>query len=206
MTNYAYLRVSTDAQDVKNQKLGVMEYANARGLVPIEIVEDTASGKLDWRKREVGVLLEKAVKGDVILVAEVSRLARSTIQVLELMRMAAQKEVSVHVAKNSMVMDGSMAAKITVTVLALAGEIEREFISERTKEGLARRKAEGKVLGRPKGAKSKKLKLDAHQADIKKWQKLGLSKTAIAKLAGVSRTTLDVWVKRKMEKEALDER
>ena len=196
MTNYAYLRVSKDSQDVRNQKLGVMEYANARGLGSLEVVEDTVGGRVNWQERGVGELLEKTGKGDVILVAEVSRLARSTIQVLEIMREAARKEVSIHIVKNSMVMDGSMSARITVTVLGLAAEIEREFISERTKEGLARRKAEGKTLGRPKGAKGKHLKLDGQRKDIKKWQGMGLNKTAIAKLCGVSRVTLDAWLKK----------
>lgn len=195
MTNFAYLRVSKDTQDVANQKHGVLAYAKSRSLEPLELVEDTASGKVNWQKRGIGELLEKAVKGDVVLVAEVSRMARSTLQVLEIMQEAAEKGVAVHVVKNNLVLDESMMAKITVVVLGLAAEIEREFISERTKEGLARRKAEGKTLGRPKGAKSKKLKLDGRKKEIEGWQEKGLNKTAIAKLCGVSRTTLDGWLR-----------
>lgn len=197
MANFAYLRVSTDRQDVANQKLGVMEYANAHGLTPVKLIEDSsASGRMDWRKRSVGEMIEKAKAGDVLIVSEVSRLARSTLQVLEIMQEAGRRRVSVHIVKNNMVLDGSMAAKITVTVLGLAAEIEREFISARTKEGLARRKKEGQVLGRPKGSKSRKTKLDGKSDDIKKWLTLGVNKRSIAKLAGVSPPTLYEWLKR----------
>src|SRR5687768_10895528 len=106
MTNFAYLRVSTDHQDVKNQKLGVLDYCNHHNISPLKFVEDTVSGKTSWRERAIGTILEKAAKGDHIVVAEVSRLGRSALQVLEILEMAAQKRVSVHIAKNRMVMDG----------------------------------------------------------------------------------------------------
>lgn len=196
MTNFAYLRVSTDAQDVDNQKLGVMEYANTRGLVPIKIIEDTASGKKAWRERAIGELLQTAKKGDAIIVAEVSRLARSTLQVLEIMEAAAHKQISIHITKNGMTLDGSLASTITATILGLAAEIEREFISMRTREGLAKRKAKGLPLGRPKGSRNQNVRLDEHRADIKKWLALGLAKTSIAKLCGVSTPTLYAYLER----------
>ena len=193
---YAYLRVSTDNQDVEAQKLGIMEYARSQGLEPVELVDDTVSGAVGWRKRGIGQLIESAGKGDVILVAEVSRMARSTLQVLEIMRESARKEVSIHIVKNNMVMDGSMASKITVTILGLAAEIEKEFISERTKEGLARRKAEGVKLGRPKGSMAKEVKLDKHKKDIIKYLGKGVSKASIAKIFDVSKTTLYRYIDR----------
>jgi DNA invertase Pin-like site-specific DNA recombinase len=106
MTIYAYLRVSTDKQDVDNQRHGLLEYANSHKLVPLEFREDTASGKIRWQEHGIGkVLLEEASRGEVILAAEVSRLARSTLQVLEILEKAAEKEVSVHIVKNRMVVD-----------------------------------------------------------------------------------------------------
>lgn len=108
MTNFAYLRVSTDSQDVKNQKLGVLDYCNAQNLNPIKFIEDTMSGTTPWKERSIGKLLADGKSGDVIIVAEVSRLGRSILQVLEILEVAAQKEISVHIAKNRMVMDGSM--------------------------------------------------------------------------------------------------
>lgn len=164
MTNFAYLRVSTDRQDAKNQKFGVLDYCNSHGITPLEFIEDTVSGKTPWRERAIGTVLERAIAGDVIVVAEVSRLGRSTLQVLEILEAAAQKSVAVRIAKNHMVMDGSMQATITATILGLIAQIEREFISSRTKEALAKRKIEGVVLGRPKG-QAETLKLDAfHRA------------------------------------------
>ena len=195
--NFIYLRVSTDEQDVENQKHGIMGYVEARGLTPVEEIRDTASGSADWRKRAIGQIIERASEGDVIIVSEVSRLARSTLQTLEIMQEAVKKGVSIHITKNQIVMDGSMQATITATVLGLAAEIEREFISARTKEGLARRKAEGKTLGRPKGSKSKYLKLDDHRKAIERYLSIGVSKRSIAKICGVSHMTLYDYIRRR---------
>ena len=91
MANDASLRVSTHTQDVENQKLSVLDYCNSQGIAPIEFVEDTTSGRRSWRDREIGRLLETAAAGDVLVAAEVSRLARSTLQVLELLQAAADR-------------------------------------------------------------------------------------------------------------------
>jgi len=144
MAVYAYLRVSTDQQDVDNQRYGVLVYANTRGLGPLQFVEDTASGRLAWRERAVGHLLTETTQaGDVVLFAEVSRMARSTLQVLEMLACCMQRGVHVHIAKQQMVLDGSLPSRITATVLGLAAEIEREFIALRTREALAKRRADG---------------------------------------------------------------
>ena len=105
MANYTYLQVSTHTQDVENQKLSVLAYCNSQGIAPIEFVEDTTSGQRSWRDREIGRLLETADAGDVLVAAEVSRLARSTLKVLELLQAAAERGVTVHIAKNRMVLD-----------------------------------------------------------------------------------------------------
>ena len=120
----------------------------------------------------------------------------STLQVLEILSLCASKEVNVYVAKQQMILDGSMQAKITATVLGLAAEIEREFISQRTKEALAARKAKGFTLGRPEGAKNKRYPLDKHKEDIKKYLKLGLSLSAIAKLVEAPRSTVNDYINR----------
>ena len=196
MTNFAYLRVSTDSQDVKNQKFGVLDYSHTQNLTPLKFIEDTASGTTPWRERSIGRLLETGKTGDIIIVSEVSRLGRSILQVLEILEVAAGKGISVHIAKNRMVMDGSMQSTITATILGLVAQIEREFISSRTKEALQKRKAEGMVLGRPKG-ESNSLKLDAFRDQISGYIKKGINKRAIAKLIECSPSTLYLWLKRR---------
>lgn len=196
MANYAYLRVSTDQQDVNNQRHGILEYANKQGLANLQFVEDTSSGKTNWKERKSGGLLQQTMlPGDTIIFAEVSRMARSTLQVLEILEYATKNNLQVHIAKQNMRFDDSLNAKITATVLGLAAEIEREFISARTKEALAKRKADGVILGRPKG-KAETVKLDAHEKDIRRYLKLGISKRAIAKLVGCSPSTLYDWLDR----------
>ena len=197
MAHYAYLRVSTDQQDVDNQRHGILEYANKLGLSGVVFVEDTVSGKKNWQDRKSGELLTKTMKsGDQIIFAEVSRMARSTLQVLEMLEFAAKSGLEVHIAKQNMRFDNSLNSKITATVLGLAAEIEREFISMRTKEALAKRKAQGMTLGRPKG-KAAKVKLDAKATEIKGYMAKGISTRAIAKLVDCSPSTLYDWLERR---------
>ena len=196
MTVYIYLRVSTSAQDTQNQLHGIEQYCRERGIDADVVVEDTASGSVAWNSRKIGELLSVADKGDVLLVAEVSRLARSTLQVLEILKLASERQVSVVIVKNGLTFDNSMQSKITATILGLAAEIERDFISMRTKEALAKRKASGKQLGRPSGALAKRYKLDEKRSEIERYRKLGINQTAIAKLVGVSRPTLRSWLDR----------
>jgi DNA invertase Pin-like site-specific DNA recombinase len=196
MANFAYLRVSTDQQDIQAQKFGILDYCNKNNLSPIKFVEDTASGKIAWQDRIIGRIMEKATNGDLIVVSEISRLGRSALQVLEILELAAKKEVSVHIAKNHIVVNGSIESTITATILGLAAQIEREFISTRTKEALAKRKADGFTLGRPKG-QSQLLKLDSFAEEIKGYLKKGINKRAISKLIECSPSTLYLWLKRR---------
>lgn len=198
MVAYAYLRVSNDHQDVNNQRHGILEYANTHALSPLHFVEDKASGRLQWRSRSVGQLLsETAQAGDTVVFSEISRMARSTLQVLEMLECSMRRGITVHIAKQQMVLDGSMPSRITATVLGLAAEIEREFISLRTAEALAKRKADGKPLGRPKGRQSARLKLDDREREIRDYLTKGISKRSIAKLVDCAPSTLYDWLKRR---------
>jgi DNA invertase Pin-like site-specific DNA recombinase len=194
MTTYAYLRVSTDQQEVDNQRYGLFVYANTHGLEPLQFVEDTAFGRMAWRDRAVGRLLTETVHpGDAVLFAEISRMARSTLQVWEML----EQRVSVHIAKQQMVLDGSIQSRITATVLGLAAEIEREMISLRTTEALAKRKAAGLPLGRPKGTPAPRRKLDAKEIEIRGYLAKGISKRSIAKLVECAPSTLYDWLARR---------
>ena len=197
MVTYAYLRVSTNQQDVDNQRHGILEYVNQQSLGHLEFVEDSVSGQKKWRARQLGELLANtAVAGDVIIFAEISRMARSTLQVLEILECCMQRELTVHIAKQQMVLDDKLPSRITATVLGLAAEIERELISIRTKEALAKRKASGKPLGRPKGRQSAKLKLDPRKQEIQLYLDKGISKRSIAKLVDCAPSTLYYWLER----------
>lgn len=201
MSNYAYLRVSTDQQDVANQRHGILEYSNGLSLTNLIFKEDTAPGKKHWKERSLGQMLEEAQPGDTLIFAEVSRMARSTLQVLEILQHCTDNEIAVHIAKQKMRFDGSMQAKITATVLGMAAEIEREFISMRTKEALAARKKNGMILGRPRGI-AEKLKLDEKREVIQDLVNKGVSKRAISKVIECPASTLYDYVrKRKIKPE-----
>lgn len=198
MATYAYLRVSTDQQDIANQRHGILEYANTHGLAPVEFVEDATSGRLAWRERAIGRLLcDTAVAGDVVIFAEISRMARSTLQVLEMLELSMERALHIHIAKQRMILDGSLNSRIAATVLGLAAEIERELIAERTREALAKRQAEGKTLGRPKGVPNAQLKLDVYADEIHDYLAKGISKRSIAKLIGCAESTLYDWLSRR---------
>jgi len=195
VANFAYLRISKDTQDVENQKFGILDYCNKNRISPITIFEDTASRKKPWRDRGIGDILKKINPDDTILVSEVSRLGGSSLQVLEILEEAAKKEIAVHIVKNHLIMDGSLQSTIIATILGLAAQIERDFISSRTKEALAKRKASGVKLGRPKG-KAKNLKLDPHRDIILEYLQKKVSKLSIAKILECSPSTLYAWLKR----------
>lgn len=148
------------------------------------------------RTRKIDDRLRTASKGDVLLVSEVSRMARSALQVLEILKLAAERPVSIVVVKNGLCFDNSMQAMIAATISGLAAEIERDFLSMRTNEALAKRKCAGKRLGRPPGASAKHNKLDDKRGEIERYLKLGINGTAIAKLVGVNCPTLRSWLGR----------
>ena len=185
-----YLRVSTSDQDNANQETGVLNYATLNNLEIVQTVRDTITSRTPWPERGIGKILEEAEPGSYILVAEISRLARSTLEVLQIAAAAAAKDITIVATKNNLVLNGSLESKITTTILGLAAEIEREFIRSRTKEALDRAKADGKKLGRPEGAKGNS-KLDGKEAEIIRYLNKKLAKTAIARLMDVSRGTLE---------------
>lgn len=199
MANYAYLRVSTDAQDIANQRLGILEYANKNTLTALTFIEDTVSGKISWKARKLGELVQtEMLKGDTLVVAEISRLARSTLQVLEVLEYCAQAGINVHIAKQNLVFTekGNMTSTIMATILGMVAQIEREFISMRTIEALAIRKAAGIKLGRPPGRLAK-VKLDNHADEIKDYLRKGVSKRSIARIVECAPSTLYDWIKRR---------
>lgn len=192
---YAYIRVSTDKQDLENQKFEILKYANTNKLGNVEFIEETVSGRKSWKDRELGKLIGELQKGDVLIVAELSRLGRSMLEIMELLSILLRKGVELHVVKNNQVLKDDLHSKVFAMAFSIAAEIERELISQRTREALARRKAEGKKLGRPKGSFSSKL--DQYRDQIDEFLSKGVSISSIAKIIGVPYSTLWSYLQRR---------
>jgi len=185
MATIGFLRVSTLDQDTEKNKLDILQFANARKLGNVEFIEEKVSGTKDYRKRKLGALLDTMAKGDVLIVPELSRIARSTIQILEVIQLTQDKGITLYSLKENFCnMDNSIASTVTKTIFALVAQIERELISLRTREALHARKLAGVKLGRPSG--KGKSRLDEHTADILRLVALKVPKTIIAKQYGCS--------------------
>ena len=188
-----YLRVSTSDQDLDKNRADILALANEKKLGNVDWVEEKVSGVKDWRKRRLGEVFGTLKKGDAVIVSELSRLGRSTLQILEIMKEAKERGIAVHAVKGAWSLNGSMESKIVLTMLAMISEIERDLISERTKEGLRARKEAGVKLGRPKGPG--KSKLDAHRDEIIALLNNGSTKTFVSKKYETSLPNLYNWLK-----------
>ena len=187
-----YLRVSTEEQDTEKNKADILKLANDKRLGNVEWIEEKVTGTRDWRKRKLGEVFEILEAGDTLIVPELSRLGRSTLQILEIMKEAREKDVSVYAIKGGWTLNGSMESKIVLTMLAMMSEIERDLISERTKEGLRAVRAKGIKLGRPKGPG--KSKLDSYREEITALLNNGATKAYVARRYETSQPNLYNWL------------
>jgi len=178
----AYTRVSTDGQDLKNQKLEILEYADRHHFQITEWMEIKISSMKSRKERLIDLLLEKLDPEDCLIVAELSRLGRSVGQIITIMDELIKKQVRVIFIKQNMIINGKsdIQSKTMITLFGLFAEIERDLISERTKAGLAKARAEGKLLGRPKGLG--KSTLDGKEDEIMELLKKKVSKASISKI------------------------
>ena len=199
MTNYLY--VHQESADLKKHIAQLEKYMENHRLTVDRMVEDFASTKLHWKERQIGEILNKAKPGDNIVVFEAAQVACSTSQVIEILSTASHKKVQLHFVKHNAFLKNSDDLVNTQYLLDLISKIESDFISKRTTQALARRKAAGLPLGRPKGRGNKSLKLDKHKSDIKKYVALGISKASIAKLVNCHPQTLYDWLDRNNIKE-----
>ena len=196
MTTRCYYRHSTDSQDDQSQHHQVQTWLNANTPRHYEEYHDTASGSKDWRQRVLFRALAESSPGDTIVVSEISRIARSTIGVLTFLKAATEAQVNVVAVRNGLTIDESLHSRITVTILALCAEIERELIRERTKAALAARRANGQKLGRPSGP-STSSKLDGREAEIQALLKAQVPRRAIARVCKVAPSCLYRFLKLK---------
>lgn len=156
---YGYIRVSTGKQTLENQKLEIRRYCKFHRLRNIVFVQETVSGTKRPEKRKLGNLIETTKEGDIIVIAEISRLGRSLMMILNVLQSFLEKGVQVRAIKEGYEFGDNIQSKVLAFAFGLSAEIERNLISERTKAGLARALKEGKKLGRPKGRKPSRYKL-----------------------------------------------
>jgi len=199
----AYLRVSTDKQDIDNQRLEILTYANKHSMKIDEFIEVEISSRKDLLKRRISELLAKVAAGDTVVVAELSRIGRSIVEVINIVNELVQKKVRLIAIKQGLDIrdNGDMQTKIMITMFSLFAEIERDLISQRTKTALAAIKAGGKKLGKPKGTVGKS-KLDPYREFIIEERKYASPKTLIARklakmMGSCTRQNLAKYMKRR---------
>jgi DNA invertase Pin-like site-specific DNA recombinase len=157
--NYAYIRVSTEKQTVENQRQEIERFSSIKGIEIEKWVKETVSGTQSSDSRRLGALLKKLRKDDILIISEISRLSRKLMDIMEILRVCMEREVTVYSIKEGYELGDTIVSKVLAFAFGLSAEIERNLISQRTKEGLARAKAQGVKLGRKRGGKNNKYKL-----------------------------------------------
>lgn len=191
---YGYIRVSSDKQTVENQRFEISKFAEQSGFDVDGWIEETISGTKSYSKRRLGNLLDNVKEGDVIICSELSRLGRSLFMIMEILNTCMEKGCKVWTIKDNYRLGDDIESKVLAFAFGLSAEIERNLISQRTKEALARKKAEGVILGRPKGRKSSHVKLSGKENTIKELREQGVSITQIAKIFKVDRATVSKFI------------
>ena len=197
---YGYIRVSSDQQTVENQRFEISNFCAKERISIDGWIEETISGTKNYNSRQLGKLLKMTTKGDLIICAELSRLGRSLFMIMEILNICMNKECRVWTIKDNYRLGDDIQSKVLAFAFGLSAEIERNLISQRTKEALARKKAEGVILGRPKGIKSRpeKYKLFGKQKLIIELLLADVSKRKIAEICEVDRNTLARFLKNVM--------
>jgi len=196
---YGYIRVSTDKQTVENQRYEINRFCEKQILIVDKWIEETISGTIEVDKRKLGKLLKKMRKDDILICAELSRLGRTLFMIMEVLNQCMKRDIQVWTIKDNYRLGSDISSKVLAFAFGLSAEIERNLISQRTKEALARKRAEGVILGRPKGSKSKTVKLTGKEKEIKALLDKKISKSAIGRILGVHRLTVHDFMKNHWE-------
>lgn len=189
---YGYIRVSSDKQTVENQRFEIEQFCLREGMCVDGWIEETVSGTKPYSKRQLGKLLKHVRKGDLIICSELSRLGRSLYMIMEILSLCMNRSCSVWTIKDGYRLGDDIQSKVLAFAFGLSAEIERNLISQRTREALARLKAEGKHIGRPKGSKDRPEihPLYGKEEYIRKALAAGKSQRQIAQHLHCSRSTL----------------
>lgn len=191
---YTYIRVSTDKQHTYNQKFEIERYLIANNISNVCWVEEVISGTKKTKDRKLGKLLKKMKKDDILIVSEISRLGRDLLNIMNILHYAMDKEIKIIAIKENYSLGNDINSKVLAFAFGLSAEIERKLISSRTKEALAKRKADGIVLGRPRSKEC--LKLSEQKDLVFELMKSGAPKTQIIEKLGVKRASLYNFLKR----------
>ncbi|MDR2346171.1 MAG: master DNA invertase Mpi family serine-type recombinase [Planctomycetaceae bacterium] len=192
---YGYIRVSTDKQTVENQRYEINQYCIQSVLAVDKWIEETISGSKDIGERKLGKLLKKMKKGDILICSELSRLGRNLLMIMGILNECLKRDIQIWTIKDNYRLGSDINSKVLAFAFGISAEIERNLISQRTKEALARKRSEGVILGRPKGSKSKVKKLTGKEKKINKLLDRNVSKSAIARMLGVNRITVADFIK-----------
>ena len=193
--NYAYIRVSTEKQTTENQKLAIETYCHFHQITKIHFISENISGTKLPSKRKLGNLIDVVQPGDLIIVTELSRLGRSLMMILDTLQTLLEKNVKVIAIKEGYELGDNIQSKVLAFAFGLSAEIERNLISERTKQGLDRARKEGKHLGRYKGQRPSKYKLTGKESYILWERHKGTSKSELARRCDVTWVTMNNYMK-----------
>ena len=192
---FAYIRISTDQQTIKNQKYEILKFVDENKIHIDEWIAETVSGAKKYQDRKLGRLLKKMNSEDVLIVSEISRLGRNLMEVMSILHDCMARDIKVFTTKERYELGNNINSKVLAFAFGLSAEIERNLISQRTKEALARKKSEGKKLGRPKGSLSKKTKLTGKEEEIKDLLRNRVAVSAIGRILNVHRLTVENFIK-----------
>ncbi|GHT10092.1 invertase [Bacteroidia bacterium] len=192
---YGYIRVSTDKQTVENQRFEINQFCERQVVEINQWIEEIISGTKTVQERKLGKLLKKMRKSDILICSELSRLGRNLLMIMSILNECMTRDIQVWTIKDGYRLGRDINSKVLAFAFGLSAEIERNLISQRTKEALARKRSQGMVLGRPKGRKSTAKKLTGKEAEIKKLLNKRISASAIARILSVHRLTVVQFVK-----------
>lgn len=195
MAVFAYVRVSTQMQTLESQIYEIENWCQRKGWHVDKWTNESVSGTVAWEKRSLGRLIRKMKRGDTLVSAELSRLGRSMLMIMSILNYCVQKGIHIYTIKDNFELSDNINSKIIAFAFALASEIERTLISQRTREALAAKKIAGVRLGRPPGATKKVIKVHEEIHLVKARIEDGESLTHIAKTYGIHRNTLSIHLK-----------
>jgi DNA invertase Pin-like site-specific DNA recombinase len=183
MLTVGYIRVSTDEQDLNKQKHLLLEYAQQRQLIIGQFIEAEVSSRKTPKERRIVELQELLEKGDHLLVAELSRLGRNMLETLNIITTLSERGIQITFVRQPELSTSGAHGKLLLAIYSYFAESERDYISLRTKQGLAAARASGKLLGRPRGSRNRNGSvLSPFAEQIRAYLELRLPVSAIRKL------------------------